>query len=89
MQSINLKVTGTVQGVGFRFSTLQLARKFNLTGFVANESDGSVYIEAQGAEADLEQFATAIKHSPSPFARINQVTINQQPNQPFTNFDIR
>lgn len=89
MKAINLTITGTVQGVGFRFSTLQLARKFNLTGFVTNRLDGSVYIEAQGDSINLTKFCNAIKQNPSPFAKINQVVINEQSTQAFTSFTVR
>ncbi|WP_137597383.1 acylphosphatase [Paucilactobacillus kaifaensis] len=89
MKAINLTITGVVQGVGFRFSTLQLARKFNVTGFVANRLDGSVYIEAQGNSEDIEKFSAAIKQNPSPFAKIKRVVIKNQLTQDFSSFTIK
>lgn len=89
MKSVNLTITGVVQGVGFRFSTLQLARKYNLTGFVTNRSDGSVYIEAQGDSLKLAGFIAALKQNPSPFVKITHVAINAQDPQHFSNFTIQ
>lgn len=47
---------GQVQGVGFRFTVQQLANKYNLTGFVYNEDDGSVKVEIQGDSNDIDAF---------------------------------
>ncbi len=49
-----IKVTGRVQGVGFRYSTLNEAKKLGLTGYVKNMPDGSVKIEAEGTEDQLD-----------------------------------
>lgn len=45
---------GEVQGVGFRYKATQVARELKLTGFVRNESDGTVYMEAQGLEEKID-----------------------------------
>ena len=42
--------SGLVQGVGFRYETWTIAQKLELTGFVENLSDGTVYAEIQGPE---------------------------------------
>ena len=51
-----INVTGRVQGVGFRYTTYQLAIEIGLTGTVKNEDDGSVTIEAVGTKEQLDQF---------------------------------
>lgn len=56
MKHINISVTGKVQGVYFRKNTVEKALSLNITGIVKNLSDGSVYIEAEGFEEDLEEF---------------------------------
>lgn len=55
--------SGTVQGVGFRFTAERLARRFPLTGFVRNLDDGRVEVVAEGDEAKLTEFLTAIRES--------------------------
>lgn len=46
-----------VQGVGFRWSAAREAWKRGITGYVKNLTDGSVYIEAEGAPEQLDRFA--------------------------------
>ncbi len=55
--------SGTVQGVGFRFTAERLARRFSVTGFVRNLDDGRVEVLAEGEEAPLAEFLTAIRES--------------------------
>ena len=50
-----IRVYGTVQGVFFRQSTQEKAQELGLTGFVRNEPDGSVYLEAEGEAEALQQ----------------------------------
>ncbi len=51
-----IQVYGRVQGVNFRYHAQITASKFNIHGFVRNEYDGSVYIEAEGEDADINNF---------------------------------
>lgn len=51
-----IRVTGYVQGVGFRWSAAREAKSLGITGFVKNMADGSVYIEAEGSEENLIEF---------------------------------
>ncbi len=51
-----IKVYGRVQGVGFRFYTNKKAVELNISGYVQNKPNGSVYIEAEGNETDLQTF---------------------------------
>ena len=65
MAKKNMKVyfSGTVQGVGFRFTAERLARRFPVTGFVRNLDDGRVEVTAEGEEASLVEFLAAIRAS--------------------------
>lgn len=56
MKHANIKIFGSVQGVGFRDATYWKARKMQVAGFVMNEPDGSVYVEAEGEEEILKKF---------------------------------
>jgi hydrogenase maturation protein HypF len=64
-----LRVTGTVQGVGFRPFVYRHAVALRLTGFVLNDSAG-VLIEVQGAAAGLDELARRITEDPPPLARV-------------------
>lgn len=55
--------TGTVQGVGFRYTTANLARRFDVTGWVRNEPDGSVKCVIEGEQAELDRFIAAIQEA--------------------------
>lgn len=50
-----INVTGRVQGVGFRFFTQGEAIELRLTGWVKNETDGSVSMEVQGLPAAVDK----------------------------------
>lgn len=65
MKRYGIKVIGEVQGVGFRFYAKRKADEVGVKGFVRNEVDGSVSLEAQGEESQLEEFITWCKHGPS------------------------
>ncbi|MFU8779916.1 MAG: acylphosphatase [Kiritimatiellia bacterium] len=63
MQTVQIRVDGIVQGVGFRFTARALASMYGLAGWVANRPDGSVEIEITGAISQLEAFRTALRES--------------------------
>lgn len=48
-----MRWTGQVQGVGFRYTNTNIARRYGLTGWVENLDDGSVRMEIQGCAAPL------------------------------------
>ena len=52
--------SGRVQGVGFRYTTLQVAKEFEVAGFVANLTDGRVQLEAEGTTKEVESFVKAV-----------------------------
>ncbi len=63
MKRMQIFFSGTVQGVGFRFTAQRLARRFPVTGFVRNSEDGRVEVTAEGEEASLVEFLAAIRES--------------------------
>lgn len=87
MKHISIKVSGRVQGVFFRASTKDIARKFEINGFVRNEKDGSVYIEAEGEEENLKQFVAWCHHGPM-HAQVQQVDSKEGTVQGFKGFEI-
>ena len=52
--------TGRVQGVGFRYTTKNVALGYEVTGTVRNLSDGRVELIAEGQREELEAFQVAI-----------------------------
>lgn len=62
MKRYFIKYKGIVQGVGFRFRIQQLASKYDIAGYIANLDDGSVEVEAQGQNANLDEFLKESLH---------------------------
>lgn len=59
----HMRFTGRVQGVGFRYRASHAARGLGLTGWVRNESDGSVEMEVQGTTEQINQMLVLINRS--------------------------
>jgi acylphosphatase len=55
--------TGRVQGVGFRYSTKQIASGFDVCGWVKNMQDGRVELQTQGDADEVESFLEDIQRS--------------------------
>ncbi len=53
---VGMRFVGRVQGVGFRATTRSIARGFVVVGWVRNEHDGSVLLEAEGSPEQVEAF---------------------------------
>ena len=58
---MNIFYSGSVQGVGFRYTTKSVAAGFEVTGTVRNLPDGRVELIAEGARSELEAFRDAIR----------------------------
>ncbi|KPK85159.1 MAG: hypothetical protein AMS27_08150 [Bacteroides sp. SM23_62_1] len=88
MKHYNIRVTGHVQGIGFRYSARSVARYYNIKGFVRNEPDGSVYLEAEGNEADLKEFIEWCKTGPGG-GWIDDTIVSEGPVRNFNAFEVR
>ncbi|HAV13416.1 MAG TPA: acylphosphatase [Opitutae bacterium] len=53
---MNCWFEGHVQGVGFRYQTMSVAKGFEVSGFVENLTDGRVYLYAEGNESEVIAF---------------------------------
>ena len=66
-------MTGRVQGVGYRYFVLREADALDLVGWVANESDGSVRLVAEGPRDRLETLLASLREGP-PGALVTHVS---------------
>lgn len=53
--------SGRVQGVGFRYQTLQVAKEYEVSGWVANLADGRVQLEAEGRPQEVQDFVAMVQ----------------------------
>ncbi|MBX2967455.1 MAG: acylphosphatase [Cyclobacteriaceae bacterium] len=76
MKRIAIHVNGKVQGVFYRASTVAKAQQLGVKGFVRNEPDGSVFIEAEGDEYTLNELIAWCNIGP-PNARVDEVAVEE------------
>lgn len=88
MQTKQFFVFGRVQGVGFRFFTLQEAKQIGVTGYVKNREDGSVAVVAQGSEAQIQQLRLWLSKGPRTSQVERVIEQNYQTNERFEQFII-
>ena len=75
MQRMSAIVYGRVQGVSFRAYTQDEALRLGVTGWVANQRDGSVRVEAEGDDAALQSLEKWL-HKGSPAAVVAKVEVS-------------
>lgn len=81
-------VHGRVQGVGFRYYTMQQAKQLGVKGWVRNNMDGTVEIIAQADKKTLQAFQTAVKKG-SPASQVSHVRTKQmQTSHNYTSFQV-
>ncbi|MEI6853905.1 MAG: acylphosphatase [Bacteroidota bacterium] len=87
MIHVNITVTGKVQRIGFRFSSMQEAIKIGVYGFVMNVDHDKVYLEAEGEEEKVNKFVEWCKSGPS-WARVSDISVETGEIKNFTSFEI-
>ena len=80
--------TGHVQGVGFRYATLQVAKEFEVAGYVKNLPDGRVLLEAEGRSRVVDEFVNAIGERMHGYVRKTE-RVQQTRAPEFKGFEIR
>ncbi|HZO00771.1 MAG TPA: acylphosphatase [Burkholderiales bacterium] len=84
-----LRITGRVQGVGFRYALQHQARRLGLAGWVRNRADGSVEALAHGAPQALAALAAWARRGP-PAAQVTGLQIEDTQEQvPYGLFELR
>ena len=84
----NITVQGKVQGVSFRAATKRMAILLGIKGFVRNETNADVYIEAEGEDEMLTKFIQWCHHGPDQ-AEVKYVSVNEDVIKDFQEFEIR
>ncbi|HLU20299.1 MAG TPA: acylphosphatase [Pusillimonas sp.] len=85
-ETLEVRVTGRVQGVGFRAATVRQAHSLGVTGWVRNAPDGSVEVLVQGEPEQVDHMLSWLHKGP-PAAKVTGVTYTQSDTQRyFDNF---
>ena len=89
MIRVRLTISGKVQGVFFRVHAQEKANGFGITGWVANEADGTVVVVAEGSENKINDFIDWCHGGPST-SQVEKVKVEQLPYiEEFDDFSIR
>ena len=80
--------SGHVQGVGFRYTTQDIAKQFNVRGYVRNLSDGRVELIVEGTRDEIARFLAAIHERMGSFIRDVKSDCTPARGE-FTDFSIR
>lgn len=75
---VRISVRGRVQGVWYRGSTRDQARRLGLRGWARNLADGSVEVVAEGDPDAIEQLVAWCRTGP-PGARVTGITVQREP----------
>ena len=76
IETLDVRVTGRVQGVGFRAATVRQAHLLGVTGWVRNAPDGSVEALIQGDAEQVDRMLSWLHRGP-PSARVAEVAHSQ------------
>lgn len=88
MKRLNIRITGIVQGVGFRPFVYNLAQRWQLGGFIRNNAAG-VEIEVEGPANAAAAFAAALAAEAPPLAHIDEIAVREIPPQGDRSFAIK
>lgn len=86
---VHLRITGLVQGVSYRASTVDQARRLGVKGWVRNHPNGDVEAMAEAAPEVIDRFVAWCLKGP-PEAQVEGVAVTDAPiDTPFTTFEVR
>lgn len=75
---VHAVVYGRVQGVGFRYTVRQAARRLGLAGYVLNRADGTVELEAAGAAEAMTELLRTVEHGPGHVERVETLDVTAE-----------
>ncbi len=87
-QRVEVWYRGHVQGVGFRYTTTSIARRFSVTGYVENLPDGRVHLVAEGPQDEMSQFLAQLESHMGQFIRDSRQDRREATGE-FSSFEIR
>lgn len=73
-KAVDVRITGRVQGVSFRYYTERQARGLGVAGWVRNEPDGAVAAHFEGPDAAVDALVAWCREGPRP-ARVEEVAV--------------
>lgn len=82
-----ITIRGKVQGVGYRYFTLNTAKEHGITGYVFNQPDGSVQANACGNEHDMKTFIACLRIGPIS-SNVEEIEIRPIDEVKFNTFEI-
>jgi acylphosphatase len=88
MKRVHAYYSGDVHGVGFRFTAVDLARRYGVKGWVRNCADGRVELVAEAKEAALQSFLSQIRSSMAHYIN-DEDTSFLGPTNEYSGFEIR
>jgi len=72
LQRLEATIHGRVQGVGFRYHVCRVAASLQVSGWVANQRDGSVAVVAEGSPDSLDRLEAVLREGPDG-ARVDRI----------------
>lgn len=87
MKAVQVRVSGRVQGVSFRWSAQERAQRLGVVGWVRNEPDGSVLLHAEGDD-DAVGALVAWCHDGPALARVRGVAVREAARLGSTSFEV-
>ena len=87
MRNVCITVYGKVQHKGFRFTAMQVAYQRGVRGYIKNQKDGSLFIEAEAEEEPLNGFIEWCKRG-SVWAKVENIEVIDGEFKGYNSFDI-
>ena len=72
------EISGSVQAVGFRYYTRKAAKRLGLVGWVRNDPEGTVTVQAEGSREQLDKLIEALERGPIA-AEVEEVDVRWEP----------